>query len=118
MYTDIKTFEDACAKTGHDPITSLPFANPADGLQIAANGFVKACIVTEALNDGWKPNWEDSSEYKYNAMFNMRGGFSSARYDIWSLRSFVSSRLCFPSAEIAIYAGKQFTDIFKQFMVL
>ena len=107
----VKTFKDACEITGIDPSTVLDANLSPDEV-----AYRKIKIITQALNEGWKPDWNNSSEYKYYPYFDMRGSFSYHDYDFWYPLSHVGSRLCFKSADLAIYAGQQFTDIYKDFM--
>ena len=43
--------------------------------------FKQATLITEVLNEGWKPNWDNSNEYKYYPWFDMRSksGFGFSR---------------------------------------
>ena len=79
-----------------------------------------AVCITKALNEGWTPNWDNSSEYKYAPWFYMQSGSSGFRYlgyAYWRSYAFVGSRLCLKSSDLAKYAGTQFTEIYKQFML-
>src|SRR5690554_3516740 len=82
--------------------------------------YVKLKLIAKALNEGWKPDWTNSREGKYYPWFNMGSssgvGFSYLDYDLWDSLSCVGSRLCFKSRELAIYAGKQFESIYKEFL--
>jgi len=78
-------------------------------------------LLAKSLNEGWTPDWDDSSQYKYYPWFYMQGGSSGFRCGgcgDWRAGSGVGSRLCFKSAELAKYAGTQFTDVYKKFMTL
>lgn len=77
-------------------------------------------MLAESLNEGWKPNWDDISEYKYYPWFDMRGsaGFRYHDYGNWAANTAVGSRLCFKSSELAEYAGTQFTELYKDFMII
>ncbi|ASK29690.1 hypothetical protein CEY12_06035 [Chryseobacterium sp. T16E-39] len=79
-------------------------------------------LIVKALNEGWIPDWTNSKQYKYFPWFNMGSssgsGFSYGGYGGWNARSAVGSRLCFKSRELAEYAGKQFTEIYKQYMTI
>lgn len=74
-----------------------------------------------SLNEGWTPNWDNASEYKYYPWFWMVGGPSGFRFLVyanWNSDSNVGSRLCFKSQKLAEHAGKQFVDVYRKFMVL
>lgn len=107
----VKTFEDACNELG---ITWKDIA----GLSPDEVAYQKIKIIAQAINEGWKPDWNNSSQYKYYPWFDMSGGFSCDYYDGWFASSAVGSRLCFRSADLAIYAGQQFTDLYKTMFVL
>lgn len=77
-------------------------------------------IIAEALNEEWTPDWNNNNESKYHPWFNLKSefGFVVPSYVSWTSYSSVGSLLCFKTRELAIYAGKQFTDIYKGFMVI
>jgi len=63
----IKTFEDACAELELYPEEVLAgFMKTASTDEIA---YRKLRIIAEALNEGWKPDWSNSDEYKYYPWF-------------------------------------------------
>lgn len=75
-------------------------------------------LLCKSLNEGWIPNWDDSSEGKYYPWFKMSSsGFRFCDYVNWCTYSDVGSRLCFKSRKLAEYAGQQFEDVYKQFMI-
>lgn len=115
----VRSFEDACTFLGVDPDS---VGNPdeiKDGDARSVAAYERLIIVARALNEGWVPNWNNSSEYKYYPYFDMRsGGFSVVDCTRWASYSFVGSRLCFKSSELALYAGKQFNDLYQHFMTL
>ena len=115
----IKTFEDACAYLDLNPIDVLPPETIYNAKFLIASA--KLAIITKALNEGWEPNWDNSSEWKYYPWFDIRssgGGFSFYVYGGGTTRSFVGSRLCFKSRGLATYAGTQFLYIYKDFMTI
>ena len=110
----VKTFEDACEVLEIDPII---FPNKTPKSTIA---HYKLEIIVEALNEGWEPNWNNNNEYKYYPWFKQSPsgfGFSGTSYDYWFTRASVGSRLCFKTRELSNYAGTQFEDIYKDFMI-
>lgn len=122
----IKTFEQACKAVGHDPkklpdVSALPKKH-----QAALIAHFKLVIICEALNEGWTPNWNDSSELKYTAWFEVEAskekpagfGFSYAYFASWYTHSCAGSRLCFKTRELALYAGKQFEKLFIEYFLI
>ena len=104
---EIKSFEDACKKLGIE--ATLPDVSmlPSDQ-QKAIIAHYKLVIIAQALNEGWKPNWNNFNEYKYCAWFDMSApsGFAFDDCACWLSISLVGSRLCFKSRELAKYAGE------------
>lgn len=119
---NIKTFEDACKKLKLDPITVLPNTeNLPNGKAILAAA--KLFIIAQALNGSWKPNW-DNMDRKWFPWFDLEKTESNPSgfrfYDAYCVYDYstVGSRLCFQTSELAEWAGKQFTDLYKDLMVL
>jgi len=69
----IKNFDDVLNENG---ITKEDFENSCKGLELDEIAYRKAKLVCLAFNEGWKPNWNNSKEYKYSPWFKMDGGFS------------------------------------------
>lgn len=113
----IKTFEDACEDQGIHPVTALPYTKPANDHEEAVNAIAKLFIIAKSLNEGWKADLTDTAQYKYYPWFKYSGsGLSYAYYGSWTTRTICGVRLCFKSAELAVYAGTHFLDIYKKFM--
>ena len=75
-------------------------------------------LLCKSLNEDWTPDWDNSNEYKYYPWFKMgSSGFRFGDCDGWDAVSGVGSRLCFKSRKLAEYAGEQFEDVYKQFMI-
>lgn len=110
----VKTFEDACEVLGFTGDILNGSLN--DGLlevseKITAH--IKLMVIVKALNQGWKPNWNNSSEYKYYPYWSMDGGFSLYLVLCCYQLTRVPSCLCFKTRELAVYATKQFADLYK-----
>lgn len=126
MITDkVKSFEDACAVLGIAPESVIPYANPKDQEEVATNAYRKLTTIAKALNEGWQPNWNDHDEWKHQPWFEVEAseekpagsGFSFTRYAYCRTDTLVGSRLCFKSSALALYAGKQFADIYKDYLL-
>lgn len=116
----IKTFEGACKVLKLDPVKVLPkVSGMPKHHQEAMIAHAQLVIIAEALNGGWKPDWDDHSEWKYYPWFKISGsGLSYGDFVGSYSRSTVGSRLCFKSSELAEYAGKQFIDLYKKSYLL
>lgn len=122
MYTEIKIFEDACKALNLDSTTVIPdFSLFPESDQQAMIAHAKLVIIAKAINGDWVPDWTNGEWDKYYPWFKMGspsgGGFSYYGYDSWNADSLVGSRLCFETREKAIYAGKQFEDLYKVYFV-
>jgi len=114
----IKTVDDILSDNG---ITKEDFDNDCQKMTNDEKAYKIIKLLCNSLNEGWVPNWDNSNEYKYYPWFNMCKGSSGFRcHDdgLWVTHSSVGSRLCFKSSKLAEYAGTQFTDIYKDFMII
>lgn len=117
----VKSFEDACQVLGIS--TNVP---EVKGLprkhQKAIIANYKLIVIAEALNEGWKPNWQDSDEYKYYPWFDMSNpagvGCSFTHFTASYTLADIGSRLCLKNRELAIYFGQTFTDLFNDSLLL
>lgn len=117
----VKSFEDACQVLGIS--TNVP---EVKGLprkhQKAIIANYKLIVIAEALNEGWKPNWQDSDEYKYYPWFDMSNpavvGCSRTNNAASNTSANIGSRLCLKNRELAIYFGQTFTDLFNDSLLL
>jgi len=114
IFEKVKTFEDAYALLpksdynikDYDKIKNLVIAD-------YIKDSLKRVIIAKALNEGWIPNWSNTSERKWFPYFSFGSGFGFSRsvYDDWRSVTDVGSRLCFKSEELSNYFGKQFIDL-------
>lgn len=120
----IKTYEDACDMLGIEPMDEQAMA--AAGFRADEIARRKLEAITAALNEGWKPDWNDKSQAKYVPWFwiepqpgQTSAGLSFAyAYDAPSDASAsFGSRLCFKNAAVARYAANQFTELYALILV-
>jgi hypothetical protein len=114
-FESIRTFEDACAKIGIDPGKVFDGSETSDEI-----AYKKLKIITAAINQGWKPNWNDVDQRKWYPWFNLSSGFGfdDSYYDFVHSFAGSGSRLCFESEEKSTYAGTQFIDLYEQFITI
>lgn len=78
-YKGIKSYEDACKVLGVQPISENAVATfPAEDRK-SMLAYHKLTIIARAINGGWKPDWNNRSQYKYYPVFYYENaGLSSA----------------------------------------
>lgn len=117
----IKTFGDACKYLGINPDNYKLNFEPGFGLNnlaLATNAFIKLTIITRALNEDWKPDWNNSNERKYYPWFTMDSGRGFGLLDVayHAGHSDVSGWLVYESEELCRYSATQFKDIWEIYM--
>lgn len=141
----IKTFEDACHEIGIDA-EAWNRDKISLGLEPDVLAFLKLRIIVKALNEGWEPQFtEDECRYypwlilytgeEYNKLdeeeksrvvcrssysANALGGvsYASAFGDSSYANASIGVRLAFKTSELAAYCGRQFLDIWADFVFL
>jgi hypothetical protein len=114
MAKKIKTFEDALKVTGRANVPE--FLELPEDLREYFKAQYKAIVITEALNEGWKADWEDENQIKYFPWFSQSASglvFDVADCYCSSACAGGAYRLCFKTAALAEYAGKTFIDIYE-----
>ena len=110
----IKTYEDALKATGRPDVPDMS-AFPED-MRKHFTALYKMVVIVEALNEGWKPDWDNTDERKCFPWFWLsRSSFAFGVSDCGLGSAFAGggSRLKLKSYELADYCGKQFEDIWK-----
>lgn len=110
----IKTMDDVYSEFGIDKTTfekSFTFKEDLDAAKVR--------LITKAFNEGWEPNWSNSSETKYTPYFQISGvGFSLSSSDYWITYADVGSRLCFKSKELCLFAIEKFKTEFENYFII
>lgn len=139
----VKTFKDACNELGieHDKWVQ----DKKDlGLEADVIAYLKLRIIAAALNEGWKPQFT-TDEYRYFPWFYLYtqseidemseeeksrvvyrsnssayayGGVAYANtiYGSSYTYTYIGSRLAFKTRELAEYAGRQFVEIWADYV--
>ena len=110
----IKTYEDALKETGRPDVPDMS-AFPED-MRKHFTALYKMVVIVEALNEGWKPDWNNTNERKCFPWFWMSPSsfaFGDSCCDCGFAAAGSGSRLRLKSYELADYCGKQFEDIWK-----
>lgn len=115
----VTSFNQACKEKGLNPKTVLPdvSAYPKEH-QKAVIAHAKLLIIIDVLNDGYKFNWDDYSEQKWELWWYMnKPGFRLGGALCVRSASDVGSRLCFRTKALALHAAKHFEPLFKDYYV-
>lgn len=121
----VKTYEDACKVLGVEPINEQNAK--AQGFRSDEIARRKLETIAAALNEGWKPDWNNTDQYKYYPYFyiqeNAKGkgsaglSYALTNYAATYTNANVGSRLCFYASRLARYASNQFTDLYEQILI-
>lgn len=127
-YTDIcdrvKSYADACEVLGIAQMDEK--AMKASGFREDEIARRKLEVITQALNEGWRPDWNNTDEPKYYPWFyirpNIYGAHAGLANAITNLaatytNAYIGSRLCFHERRTAAYAGDTFRDLYAKILV-
>jgi hypothetical protein len=117
-FRTIKTFNDACKAFG---TSEKEFNKKFDALGLDPDtiNYEKLKLVIKAVNNGWKPNWQDCNQPKFYPWFEVLSsgfGFDSSSYNCTFAFTGCGSRLCFQSREKSDYTAKQFIELYNGFL--
>jgi hypothetical protein len=124
--SNIKTFEQAYEALGIDANALPDFSMIPEGHQKAMLAHYKLVIIVEAVNEGWKPDWSNYNEAKYELWPDVvpdkkkPSGFGLSYHvtDYWFARTFVGSRLCFKNRELAKHTFETFKELYEDYMLI
>lgn len=87
--------------------------------ELSTIAFWKIRKISEALNEGWKADFsKGNNQYKYYPYFikDASGGWVVGSSYSCSDFATMGSGFYFKSSELALYAGNQFLDIYKDYL--
>ena len=114
----IASYEDACRVLNIQPINEEVFNIFPKEDQRSMLAYHKLTVITRALNNGWKPNWDDQNEWKYYPLFryvNAGLSYANTHYAAANSSAYLGSRLCFPTSALAKYAAEHFADLYRDY---
>lgn len=114
----ITSYEDACRVLNIQPINEEVFNIFPKEDQRSMLAYHKLTVITRALNNGWKPNWDDQNEWKYYPLFRYVNAGLSFAYTYSAATAtlaLIGSRLCFPTSALAKYAAEHFADLYRDY---
>ena len=114
----VETYEDAMKETGRPDVPE--FSELPEDIREYFKAQYKILVITEALNEGWKADWKDENQKKWVPWFEVSPSgfvFSDTYYRYSYPYAGYASRLCFKNEELAEYAGKQFVELYRSFIM-
>lgn len=116
----VKTYEDACRELSMNPLDENKLMKL--GLTKHDIAYQKLVTIAKSLNEGWVPNVCDNSVYRWYPWFVTNGSpssfaFGGSCYVHATADARSGSRLCFKNKELSEYCGKQFIELWKQFIL-
>lgn len=116
---EVPSFEAACAITGNDAaiLPQVSLIPTRHQKRLIADYMLS--IIGDALRGDWMPNYNDWSQPKYFAIFEVEASescpsgsaLSYVVYAHWLTFSTVGVRLCFPNSDTARFFGKHFIKL-------
>lgn len=119
----IKTYEDACAELGITPICENTLLK--NGFTKGEIAYRKVKTIIQVLNEGWQADWNNEYQDKWIPWFSpwfyhgsiVGLAYVSSTITPSSMCTNISSRFCLKNEELAIYMGKRFVDLYKEFII-
>ena len=122
-----KTYEEACALIGEQPMNEKEMAKILRPDEIARR---KLTTIAKALNGpDWEPDWHNRSQAKWRPWFWIKGLYFGGSANVGAddglayARSInapsiaiavIGSRLCFKTEALSDYAAETFLDLWDQ----
>lgn len=145
IWDRVKTFEDAIEELGknHSLIKDwIEFSDSKLKNRKDIEAYMKLRIISAALNEGWEPKFMEWRYYPHFVLYTKKeideidkrdrskmifssyldeteGGriaYVYTNYTTSSISMYPGLKICFKSEELASYAGKQFIDIYANFI--
>jgi hypothetical protein len=120
-FTTIKTFEDACERLRLDPSNLPNLSALPKRFKKGLYAYYKLMVIFEAINDGWIPDFENKNQCKFFPIFEINPSgmnFSQCKNSsIYNLAK-TSSFLCCGNQDKSVYISSQFTELFKDYLLI
>lgn len=119
-FRTINSFEAACAKENIDPLHMPDVSGIPEEFRKAIIGVYKLMVIFKAINNGWRPDWNDYNQLKYFPWFRVLSsgfGFSGSAYGYDVTFAYSSSRLCTYGSEQALFIAETFGAEYGDFFL-
>lgn len=121
-----KLFEEAVKATGRP--ASIDLSSFPEDMREYHEAQYQMSVITEYLNDGWKPDWSNGYEPKFFPIFwyknEIKKGsgssgfvFRSADYGYSCVCAGCGSRLCYKARALAERSGQEAIEIWNKILI-
>lgn len=116
-FDKIKDYKSFCKYFGIKELTIKDFEQFGDQAK-KMFAFHKIKNFETYFNDGWKPDWSNSNEYKWYPYFEFKKGSGGWCFYGSDVRIYISYAVAafYKDQKIADFIGKTFLDIYSDFM--
>lgn len=115
----VKTWKDVLKESRFNEEDILPYSKPKTKEQVSQNAFAKIQLISKVLNEGWMPDFKNSNESKYYPYFERKAHgwvLSSGSFSYGNGFSDLGFGCLYKNSDLAIYAGTQFLEIYKEYL--
>lgn len=106
---------DVLEEQGEDVV--LPYKVAKTKQQKSINALYKIQCITKVLNEGWEPDFNNSSKYKYYPWFEYKkSGLSVYSVGYYCVFAFYPFGFYYKTRELAEYSSEVFIDIYKEYL--
>lgn len=121
-FRTIKSFDDACKKSGIDPKALPDVSMISEEFRKAVIAAYKLFIIFKSINDGWDADFTNPDQIKYFPWLGVNPAgsgfdFSGSDCDCGYAGAGVGSRLCTDTSEKALYISEQFREEYADFFL-
>lgn len=113
----VKGWDDILLKAETDTHVGMLRTDLKNAVNLGMNkdiaAYIRLQMIIRVLNEGWKPDFGKDEKRWYPWFKIGENGSVSFAYAY----AHFGSRLAFKSKELAEYAGKQFTEIYKDYLL-
>ena len=109
-----KAFKDACKKTGHPE--SIDLSTMPEKMRDQATAEYMLKVITEAKNDGWVADYNDSDQQKWIPWFDFSPSgarFDDSVYYCSYACAGHAARLCFRDKATSDAAGMELLELYE-----
>lgn len=113
----VKTWQDVLDEAGKDDEEVVPYSKPRGKKQKSQNAFARIQLLSEVLNEGVILDWSNRDQPKYYPYFEKKNGvWVVDSYLYYHFDAFMGCGFYYKDAETALFAGKQFLEIYSEYL--